>query len=210
MNQPAQDPAKPSFEKHVQNNHLSFNCLSTRESQILALLASGYVDKEIAAELAISINTLRTYFRRIRTKLGNLSRSVLAVEYSKFASNALVKKSVAEFQPDWEVDLTANRITFLSERDLPHRHLDCADLEQLIQTFEPEDQVKIREILSEVRAGLLDSFLITGRLTTPSGPEEARGYCRVVKNRSQVPVKVQGMRIQASISLTFPNQTKTA
>lgn len=43
--------------------------LSLREKEILELLAHGYPYKQIAGHLAISINTVRTYIRRLYTKL---------------------------------------------------------------------------------------------------------------------------------------------
>lgn len=49
--------------------------LSTREHQIVALGAQGATDKEIACHLGLSIPTLRTYWMRIRNKVGATSRT---------------------------------------------------------------------------------------------------------------------------------------
>jgi DNA-binding NarL/FixJ family response regulator len=43
--------------------------LTTREEEILAYLSKGYLYKEIAAELFISIDTVRTHIRKIYQKL---------------------------------------------------------------------------------------------------------------------------------------------
>jgi DNA-binding NarL/FixJ family response regulator len=43
--------------------------LSVREKEILEYLALGYPYKQIADQLAISINTVRTYVRRLYAKL---------------------------------------------------------------------------------------------------------------------------------------------
>ena len=46
-----------------------------REQQILELAAEGLTDKEIARELGISVDTVDTYWRRIRHRLGTSSRT---------------------------------------------------------------------------------------------------------------------------------------
>ena len=55
--------------------------LSGREKQILGLSAAGLVDKNIAAELNISVNTLRTYWVRIRRKCGDVTRAALVAAF---------------------------------------------------------------------------------------------------------------------------------
>jgi len=56
--------------------------LSTRESEVLQLLAQGYLYKEIADTLGISLPTVNTYIRRIYEKLHVRSR---AQAIAKFA-----------------------------------------------------------------------------------------------------------------------------
>ncbi|RSM84894.1 DNA-binding response regulator [Kibdelosporangium aridum] len=51
--------------------------LSTREREVLSLVASGERDQDIAVELAISIRTVRSYLDRIRDKTGQRRRSEL-------------------------------------------------------------------------------------------------------------------------------------
>ena len=53
------DSSKPPHEE-----------LSTREYQVMLLLASGKIQKEIAAELSLSAKTVSTYHTRILKKLG--------------------------------------------------------------------------------------------------------------------------------------------
>jgi DNA-binding NarL/FixJ family response regulator len=55
--------------------------LSEREEEVLRLLAWGYSNKEIAAELGISIKTVETYKVRIGEKLGLHSRTEM-VQYA--------------------------------------------------------------------------------------------------------------------------------
>jgi DNA-binding NarL/FixJ family response regulator len=55
--------------------------LTPREQEVLALLAKGYLYKEIAANLGISINTLRNHLRTIYDKLHVHSRTEAAVKF---------------------------------------------------------------------------------------------------------------------------------
>lgn len=53
----------------------SAETLSTREIEVLNLVAAGRRDKEIAATLALSVPTVKTHLRNILAKLGVSSRS---------------------------------------------------------------------------------------------------------------------------------------
>ena len=55
--------------------------LTAREQEVLALLAKGYLYKEIADSLSISINTLRNHLRTIYDKLHVHSRTEATVKY---------------------------------------------------------------------------------------------------------------------------------
>lgn len=55
--------------------------LTARERQILDLLAQGYLYKEIAAALFITVETVRTHLRRIYEKLHVRSRTEAVVKY---------------------------------------------------------------------------------------------------------------------------------
>ncbi len=59
--------------------------LSLREQEVLALLALGYSNPEIANELFLSVDTVKTYVRRVFTKLGVNNRTnaaLLAARYN--------------------------------------------------------------------------------------------------------------------------------
>ena len=57
----------------------SSEALSVREQEVLALLALGHTNSEIGAELYISIDTVKTYVRRVFTKLGINNRTQAAL-----------------------------------------------------------------------------------------------------------------------------------
>ena len=55
--------------------------LSPREEAVLNLLANGLTYKQIADELNISIDTVRTYLRRVYEKLHVQSRTEAVAKY---------------------------------------------------------------------------------------------------------------------------------
>jgi DNA-binding CsgD family transcriptional regulator len=59
--------------------------LSPRECEILALLASGQSNKEMARTLAISPNTIKTHLARVYERLG-VERRVQAIEKARWLS----------------------------------------------------------------------------------------------------------------------------
>ena len=58
--------------------------LSPREGEVLELLACGYLYKEIAEKLGISVATVVTYIRRIYEKLHVRSRAQAVAKYGHF------------------------------------------------------------------------------------------------------------------------------
>jgi DNA-binding NarL/FixJ family response regulator len=60
-----------------------FQTLSPREQSVLDLLAKGYLYKEIAEELKLSLTTVDTYVRRVYDKLQVNSRSQAIAKYLK-------------------------------------------------------------------------------------------------------------------------------
>src|SRR3954470_10300833 len=62
--------------------------LSAREQEVLELLARGYLYKEIAEKLNISVATVNTYIRRVYEKLHVRSRAQAVAKYTHFAERA--------------------------------------------------------------------------------------------------------------------------
>ena len=61
---------KPSLGEAVQRSQLS-----ERETEVLCLIAKGYTNKEIAAQLDLSVKTVETYKTRLLKKLDLRSRA---------------------------------------------------------------------------------------------------------------------------------------
>ena len=70
-----------SGHQHAHNTHTeeSTSALSEREREVLALLVKGFLNKEIAEELNISINTVISHRRNIVERLGLRSVSALTI-----------------------------------------------------------------------------------------------------------------------------------
>jgi DNA-binding NarL/FixJ family response regulator len=67
--------------RHPTPAGLSEASLSERESEVLALVAKGYSNKEIADHLAIGFETVRTHLKNIYEKLHVRSRTEAAARY---------------------------------------------------------------------------------------------------------------------------------
>lgn len=72
-----------SFARVPANPPAGIEVLSPREQSVLSLLTKGYLYKEIAEQLGISVPTVNTYIRRIYEKLQVHSRSQAIAKYLK-------------------------------------------------------------------------------------------------------------------------------
>lgn len=70
-----------SFQKPVPKETAAEG-LSRRESEVLALIARGYLYKEVAESIGISLPTVKTYIRRICEKLHVRSRAQAVALYA--------------------------------------------------------------------------------------------------------------------------------
>src|SRR6185369_14217816 len=67
--------------RHIQKPASDVEKLTPREQEVLALLAKGYLYKEISDNLGVSINTLRNHLRAIYEKLHVHSRTEATVKF---------------------------------------------------------------------------------------------------------------------------------
>jgi len=76
--------------------------LSPRERELLPLLASGLSQRELAAQLGVTVKTIETYRTRIGHKLGLTSRAGLirfALDHGLLSANTVVSNSTAPTKP---------------------------------------------------------------------------------------------------------------
>lgn len=69
--------SKPKAENLDINKARGLFRLSNREVDVLKALISGGTDKEIATQLAVSVETVRAYLKSIRAKLGAKTRTAI-------------------------------------------------------------------------------------------------------------------------------------
>jgi len=65
----------------IQKTSLEVERLTSREQEILALLAQGYLNKEISDQLGISVNTVGTHVQHIYEKLHVQTRTAAAAKF---------------------------------------------------------------------------------------------------------------------------------
>ena len=70
-----------SFRKPVPAGTGTSEGLSKRESEVLALVAKGYANKEVAEALGLSFETVRSYLKTIYSKLHVRSRTEAAMKF---------------------------------------------------------------------------------------------------------------------------------
>jgi PAS domain S-box-containing protein len=94
--------------------HSPMTELSGRENQVVLLAADGLTDKEVAKHLDLQLATIRTYWERIREKLGTSNKSqsiskLLAQLYREKARSEReyehIMKLVVETVPDFAIFL---------------------------------------------------------------------------------------------------------
>ena len=66
---------KPLSQAKTLDDHVLIEPLSARENEVLELIARGYTNQEIAAELYLSLYTIKSHARNIFSKLGVKNRT---------------------------------------------------------------------------------------------------------------------------------------
>lgn len=173
----------------------AFDHLSKRESEVLGLAANGLLDKEIGAELGVSLNTLRTYWTRIRGKVGEAPRIALAtayVESRRSGSTAGAEVATA----DWEVDFEHSVIVYhTADPNAPEIPVGIPrPLGDALGTFHPDDAPAIRSALQGVFDGSLNSFAYTARRITSRGVVPVSAFVQVVRDATGKALRLYGTR----------------
>lgn len=172
-------------------DHRELSRLSPRERQVLSLAAAGHLDKQIAVLLGVTLNTLRTYWTRIRGKLGETSRSALAALYAADEASAGPLNPIEG--ANWHIDIERQTLVFYGERDLfPHGEIP---LEQAITLYHAEDREKVGELLQEVQTRDMPPFNFAARVITSYGVEVASAYVETVRDETGKIVRVVGRHV---------------
>jgi DNA-binding NarL/FixJ family response regulator len=73
--------ARQVVQSFVKQTNSEVPNLSPREAEVLALVAKGYINKEIAEQMSLSLETVRSYLKSVYDKLHVRSRTEAAMKY---------------------------------------------------------------------------------------------------------------------------------
>lgn len=174
-----------------------FDALSERERQVIGLAAVGYVDKQISEELGVSIHTLRTYWDRIRTKLGGMSRPALVAAY---VSEQIAARELSFFDTlrlkGWVMDAQTWQVRATDEINEFHglRPGIAHHAQEYSRAVHPADSDEFLKQLDLVRSGELPSVHVVYRNVVPGGTETVHATIVGVRDETGSVAKVYGMR----------------
>jgi len=178
---------------HVSLPKMDLSSLSAREREVVSYAAAGRIDKEIAKELGISVNTLRTYWSRIRQKLGRVPRYSMVAQYIEEAAQSNRSTVMVEFSPDWELDLNTLIFKYVSEQPHPAKNYSGSHLDTLLELIAPEDRDRMRTVVERARRGELEAFYYSASYANTG--EVGTAYVQVVRDAAGQPVKMLARRI---------------
>lgn len=187
--------SSPASESPFRLKKEGFARLSTRETEVLSYASWGYLDKQICAKMLVSPNTLRTYWARIRSKIGDGPRSALAVAY---VENATVAEPEPPTPYDWEYDFTTGLVQKLTnKRSLygvaPGEYIPFAIVMGMVH---PDDADRVRSIFELLIRGEVSSLCYAYRVVTDQGIQIASSQAEPVRNERGEVVKLRGRRLQ--------------
>ncbi len=199
------EPTVPSSTGLVDQEKLAL--LSPREGALLAMASRGFLDKEIAVHLNVSENTLRTYWKRIRVKVGGGSRVELSAAFIRHQLDQGVPMVGGE-PASWELDLRKWTIVYydpfvpdlLGGVELGTK----VDFNRVLALFHPEDMPKIRSLLLSVRDGHVPSFVYRARYIAPQGIGITCALVEVLREEYGKADRIRGRRIPF-LDLTLPS-----
>jgi DNA-binding CsgD family transcriptional regulator len=175
-----------------------FEALSDRERQVIGLAALGYADKQISEELGVSVHTLRTYWDRIRNKLGGLSRPALVAAY---VSEQVAGGEIGLFEElglhGWVMDAKTWLVRATEETNeyhglrpgIPHHAKEYTRL------IHPQDLPEFLEQLGRVRNGETRAVNAVYRNVVLGGTETVHTTLIGQRGKDGAVEKVYGMRI---------------
>lgn len=195
MRSALENPLRPLWENGVDRSRLE--SLSARERQVLEMAAAGLIDKEIGSSLGVSLNTLRTYWSRIRLKVGEGSRAALAAAYAEENMANSAAQSDRLLAEDWELDLETGLIT---ASDPINREYGLAPgvahpRSAYQRFYHPEDREAAIQAWQEIARSSSDLHQITYRRIMISGVRLVSIFVRVIRDDSGKAIKLRGHRV---------------
>ncbi|MGV3616912.1 MAG: helix-turn-helix domain-containing protein [Fimbriimonas sp.] len=172
--------------------------LSNREKEVLALASAGYVDKWIAARMGVTGNTLRTYWNRIRTKLGEVPRTALVAAYVEDAmGGGEAATQTIPIDAEWYIDLDRDTYRliapFSNQSDLISGQEVTVEW-VLDQMIEPAG-TRLRRLVESARQGRLFAFHVVASMRARGGTELVNALCVVQRDEGGRPIGIYGCRV---------------
>jgi DNA-binding CsgD family transcriptional regulator len=168
--------------------------LSEREAQIMDLAALGLLDKEIVSRLGVSLNTVKTYWSRIRAKLGQSTRAGLIAEYVRARTG--LDQTSETFELHWELDLETQ--IWRRRADLPlYKEVNLPPelpFEEVLSHFHPDDLPRLRELLASVVVTDTTFFIYGARVVTATGIVDTSSFIKVVRDDRGRAIRLLGHR----------------
>jgi len=192
----------PNPEGAVRLKKDGFARLSSRELEVLSYASWGYLDKQISAKMLVSPNTLRTYWARIRLKLGDAPRSALAVAY---VENVAIAEPLSPEPFDWEYSFETGLVQKLTNK----RSLYGVDpggyipFNKVMSMVHPDDADRVVSIFELLKRGEVSSLCYAYRVVTEQGIEIASSQVEPVRKAHGEVVMLRGRRL-ANIDLREP------
>ena len=162
------------------------------------MAAIGMVDKQIGEELGLSVHTLRTYWDRIRTKIGDLSRSALVAMYVTEQVRGAGEGFIVQNEGDgWSLDPDTKLVR--AANAINERHgLEPGEsypLETYLQLIHPQERGRARELIHSVSEGQLPVVQIVFRNMLKDGYETVQMVVFSDRSSDGKIRRVYGMRV---------------
>jgi PAS domain-containing protein len=160
------------------------------------MAAAGMLDKQIAVELGLSPNTLRTYWTRIRGKVGELPRAALVADFVRTELHREGDDSAPLNHEGWILDVptmmmsASDSINDLHGLERGKEH----PVAHYSRLYHPEDRDATRAALYDVIEGRVDSAHLVFRLALETGVELVNLTVHSVRNEEGAVSKVYGYR----------------
>lgn len=130
----------------------AFHTLSPRERQVLSMATAGLADKQIGRELGVSVSTLRTYWDRIREKLGEGSRTAQVSAFVASEIRRLSPGTVLEPFSGLVIDLQSGNVE--ASDDLSREHGfepgSVHSLREYLDLLHPDDRAPLFEVIDDI------------------------------------------------------------
>jgi len=178
-----------------------FASLSPREVDVLNYAAAGLIDKEIGVKIGVTLNTLRSYWGRIRGKVGEAPRAAIVAGFVERSMRDQAKRNNAVYlNEDWELDLESDTM-FASDsindthglaRGVAHPRSSYSN------RYHPDDAARVRAAIDSALRGNENAYHMSFRLLSEEGIEHVSLLIVVGRDAYGKAVKWYGHRLRTS------------